>query len=293
MGELAIDKLASVWTLVAPNERVSIKTHLHDVPKDDGTRVASGTHKVTPGETVSRIARDNGTTYQEICKLNGIEKPYTIYPGQILKLPPKHGKKAPVPPAPYHGQPATHAPVPDRAPRAAAALPGKPAVSEKRDQESRHPVADVVATTPSDRIAAAIAYAMKHKEPKSVHLCLKYVKRALFASKAIRSYPGIIAAKDFGPFLGKEGFDNLLESKPGANLKNAPIGSIIIYRPVEMQAYHGKTIYGHIEIKTEHGYVSDFFTERPTYGTDAVTMVSPVGRRIPVSYKVIGIWFKE
>lgn len=317
LGELAIDKLESAWTLVAPNERVALKTHLHEPAKDDAAPAATGTHKVDPGETVSRIARDNGTTYQELCKLNGIKKPYTIYPGQILKLPPKKGNKAAAPhdkpaAAPAPAQPTTAAPHPapapapkapaaapkpaapaaSKAPAPAATLPGKPTVNEKRDQDSKHPVANVVAPA-NGSIAATIAYALKHKEPKSIHMCLRYVKKALFATKMIRTYPGIVAAKDFGPFLGKEGFANLLETKPGTNLDNAPIGAIIVYRPVEMQEYNGKTVYGHIEIKTEKGYVSDYLSVKPTYGTDPVKMVSPVGRKIPVSYKVTGIWFKE
>jgi hypothetical protein len=60
-----------------------------------------------------------------------------------------------------------------------------------------------------------------------------------------------------------------------------------------MQEYKGKTVYGHIEIKTENGYVSDYFTEDPTYNTNPDTMRSRVGHKIPVSYRVIGIWFKE
>jgi len=286
LGELAIDKLESVWTLIAPNERVALRTRLHEPPKDSGPSASAGTHKVASGETVSRIARDNETTYQELCKLNGISKPYTIYPGQILKIPPKKaGKAASTAPAQLKPPAAASKPAP-------AALPGKPTVSEKRDEQGRHPVAKVAAPA-TGTISAAIAYALKHKEAHSIHLCLKYVKRALFANRMIRSYPGIVAAKDFGPFLGKEGFDNLLETRPGTNLSNAPIGAIIVYRPVEMQEYRGKTIYGHIEIKTEEGYVSDYLNPLPTYRTNPVTMVSPVGSKIPVSYKVIGIWYKE
>lgn len=282
LGELAIDKLESMWTLVAPNERVPLNTQLHEPPKAAAAPAAAGTHKVKSGETVSRIARDHETTYQELCKLNGIEKPYTIYPGQVLKLPPKKGAAG-----------AKAAPAPTPKPTAPAApLPGKPTVSEKRDEASQHPVAKVVAPG-TGTIEATIAYALKHKEPKSIHRCLRYVKRALFATKMIRSYPGIVAAKDFGPFLGTEGFANLLETKPGTNLNNAPIGAIIVYRPVEMQTYKGETIYGHIEIKTEKGYVSDFLNPVPTYSTNPVTMVSPKMRSIPVSYKVTGIWFKE
>ncbi|MFK3740898.1 LysM peptidoglycan-binding domain-containing protein [Massilia sp. TN1-12] len=135
LGELAIDKLESMWTLVAPNERVPLNTQLHEPPKAAAAPAAAGTHKVKSGETVSRIARDHETTYQELCKLNGIEKPYTIYPGQVLKLPPKKGAAS-----------AKAAPAPTPKPAAPAApLPGKPTVSEKRDESSQHPVAKVVA----------------------------------------------------------------------------------------------------------------------------------------------------
>jgi LysM repeat protein len=308
LGKLAIDKLESMWTLVAPNERVALKTHLHE-PVSKSPPAAAGVHKVKPGETVSRIARDQGTSYQEICKLNGISKPYTIYPGQVLKLPPKNAGQgahdaapanhaAPAQPAvaPVHASPAPARTVTESAAPAKVAaepLAGRPTVNEQRDEQSQHPIANVVATAPNDKISAAIAYAMKHKEKHSVHLCLKYVKRALFATKNIRTYPGIIAAKDFGPFLSKEAFKNLLITNPGTNLNTAPVGAVIIYRPVEMQEYKGKTVYGHIEIKTENGYVSDYFTEDPTYNTNPVTMRSPVGHKIPVSYRVIGIWFKE
>jgi LysM repeat protein len=295
LADLAIEKLESAWTLVAPKDRVPLKTHLHE-PKAEAVAPAPGTHKVESGETVSRIARDHGTTYQELCKLNGIGKPYVIFPGQILKLPPKKAgtSGATSAPAATHkaAAPAAATGAPAKGVPAPAAPPGKAIVKERRDPDSKHPVADVAAP-PAGGMAAAIAYAMQHAHPKSQHLCLKYVKRALFATKMIHTYPGVIAAKDFGPSLAAEGFQNLLESKPGANLNTAPVGSVIIYRPVEKQEHNGKTIYGHVEIKTEAGYVSDYFIEHPTYGTDEVTMVSPIGRTVPVSYKVTGIWFKE
>lgn len=300
LADLAIDQLESAWTLVAPKERVPLKTHLHE-PKAPAAASAPDTHKVASGETVSRIARDHGTTYKELCKLNGIEKPYTIYPGQILKLPPKrpaaatgHQPAAPAPaqkpaapPAAAH-VPAKNAPTPPPG----SAAPAKPVVKERRDPDSQHPVANVVAP-PAGGMAATIAYAMKRAHKTSQHLCLKYVKTALKATKMIHTYPNVVAAKDFGPSLAAEGFQNLLETKPGTNLATAPVGSVIIYRPIEMQVYNNETIYGHIEIKTETGYVSDYFTRNPTYGTDEITLVSRKGSKIPVRYKVIGIWFKE
>jgi len=84
LADLAIDKLESAWTLVAPKDRVPLKTHLHE-PKAGVAAPAPGMHKVEPGETVSRIARDHGTTYQELCKLNGIEKPYVIQFAEFLE----------------------------------------------------------------------------------------------------------------------------------------------------------------------------------------------------------------
>ncbi len=100
-------------------------------------------------------------------------------------------------------------------------------------------------------------------------------------------------AKDFGPVLEGEGFKNLLETSPGVNLDTAPIGSVIVYRPVESQSKNGVTISGHIEIKYNDGYVSDYATSHPTYSTDKVSMVSPVVRSYNVKFKVVGIWYKD
>ena len=44
------------------------------------------TYTVKPGDTLSGIAKKYGTTYQELAKINGIENPNLIYPGQVLKI---------------------------------------------------------------------------------------------------------------------------------------------------------------------------------------------------------------
>lgn len=369
LGELNICRAESTWTLVAPAQHFKVKTHVHE-PQPGTQQAAPETHKVRAGETLSRIASDNETTYQELAKLNGIEKPYTIFPDQILKLPPKKGAKAaakpaapaaapkaaPAAPAAAHGAPAAapaphpahsapHATAPAAAPTAsapahqparpaaqpahtsspapqaarpaapaaghpaapAAAAPqasrpaaqaspaqrAKPVVQEKRSAETQHPEAKVLASMPSDRIRAAITYAMANKKSKSIGYCLKYVKRALVASHLFAKYPPCEHAKDFGPYLEKEGFVNLLVTKPNINLLNAPIGSVIIYRPVEKQTYSGGVISGHIEIKHEDGYVSDFNANNPTYATHPTKMKSPVHKRYKVSFEVTGIWYKE
>ncbi len=45
------------------------------------------TYVVRHGDNLFRIALNNGTTYQKLAELNGIPAPYTVYPGQVLKLP--------------------------------------------------------------------------------------------------------------------------------------------------------------------------------------------------------------
>ena len=44
------------------------------------------TYTVKKGDTLSTIAAKHGTTYQKLAQKNGIKAPYTIYPGQKLKI---------------------------------------------------------------------------------------------------------------------------------------------------------------------------------------------------------------
>jgi lipoprotein NlpD len=60
---------------------------------------ASGTYTVVKGDTLYSIAFRNGTDFREVAQLNGIAAPYTIWPGQVLKLPGYGG------PAPVHAPP--------------------------------------------------------------------------------------------------------------------------------------------------------------------------------------------
>jgi LysM repeat protein len=45
------------------------------------------TYTVKLGDNLFRIALNNGTTYQKLAELNGIAPPYTVFVGQVLKLP--------------------------------------------------------------------------------------------------------------------------------------------------------------------------------------------------------------
>ena len=44
-------------------------------------------YKVVRGDTLSKIAKKFGTTYQELARINGISDPNKIQVGQIIKLP--------------------------------------------------------------------------------------------------------------------------------------------------------------------------------------------------------------
>ncbi|BCX81944.1 lipoprotein NlpD [Methylomarinovum caldicuralii] len=46
-------------------------------------------YRVHPGDTLYSIARRSGRDYHDLARWNGISPPYTIYPGQLLRLVPR------------------------------------------------------------------------------------------------------------------------------------------------------------------------------------------------------------
>ncbi|CDG83224.1 LysM peptidoglycan-binding domain-containing protein [Janthinobacterium agaricidamnosum] len=320
IGEIALSKFESAWTIVAPKQRSTVKTHVHEAHA--GAAPGDGqSHKVKKGETLSGIARGAGCTYLQIAKLNNIAAPYLLHPGQILKMPdakkkppaakpaaaPAKPASAPAQPpapasrtaAPAATKPAASAPEPKKEPAKPALAASAPVVTEKRSAQTSHPEAQVTKVALSHKNEAAIAYALKHKKASSIGYCLRHVKNALWKSGFYKDYPGCQYAKDFGPFLKKAGFANLLETRPGTDLNSAPLGAIVIYWPVESQTYTNakskktEVIAGHIEIKCTEGYVSDFLAKRPTYSMNPKTLVSPKSSKYGVTFKVTGIWYKD
>ena len=57
-----------------------------DNPIDDDENDGK-TYIIQPGDTLSKIAAQFGTTVEELCKLNDIEDPDMIYAGALLNLP--------------------------------------------------------------------------------------------------------------------------------------------------------------------------------------------------------------
>jgi lipoprotein NlpD len=57
---------------------------------------SGGTYRVQRGDTLYSIAFRNGVDYRELAEWNGIEPPYTIYPGRELRLSPRASARPPV-----------------------------------------------------------------------------------------------------------------------------------------------------------------------------------------------------
>lgn len=80
----------------------------------------------------------------------------------------------------------------------------------------------------------------------STSSCWRYVKQALLAAKTIDSYPKTGYAKQAGTELTESyGFKRLSITDP----YQAPLGAVIVY---------GGGGAGHVELRTEDGFVSDF-----------------------------------
>ncbi len=98
-------------------------------------------------------------------------------------------------------------------------------------------------------LTKAIEIAEDDAEPKSTNWCWRYVKRALVKSGAVDRYPGTRHAKQAGGELKHFGFEQIQVDDP----YEAPVGSVLVY---------GGNGPGHVEFKTEDGFVSDFKTKK-------------------------------
>ncbi len=98
--------------------------------------------------------------------------------------------------------------------------------------------------------AAQIAEERAHKH--SIRSCWRYVKEALLAAEVVQTYPKTTYAKQAGEELLREhGFCRLPISDPF----KAPLGSVLVY---------GGRGAGHVEIRTDVGFVSDFESRTPS-----------------------------
>src|SRR5436309_15306807 len=105
---------------------------------------------------------------------------------------------------------------------------------------------------PKMRRAATIAE--ERARAHSLSKCWHFVKEALVAAGAVRSRPQTTLAKQAGQELvNNYGFKRL----PVSNPYEAPVGSVLVY--------DAKRAAGHVEIRTETGFVSDFRSKTPSH----------------------------
>src|ERR1700757_4801411 len=104
---------------------------------------------------------------------------------------------------------------------------------------------------PKLRRAATIAE--ERARAHSLSKCWQFVKNALVAAGVVKSRPQTPLAKQAGQELVKNyGFKKLPVSDP----YEAPVGSVLVYG--------AKRAAGHVEIRTESGFVSDFRSKTPS-----------------------------
>ena len=111
----------------------------------------------------------------------------------------------------------------------------------------------------------ALRFAMANKRSRSGGKCYRYVKRALVASKQVKTYPPGGHARDAVKDLKAQGWINLLDDpRYKGKIKNpsdAPKGAVVVtWNSVLRES-------GDINMKLDWGdkggYVSDFYNDRP------------------------------
>ena len=103
------------------------------------------------------------------------------------------------------------------------------------------------------KLMRAATIAQERARAHSRSLCWRYVKQALVASGAVTSYPKTPLAKQAGQELVNDyGFKKLAVNDPF----KAPVGAVLVY------GAHRAA--GHVEIRTNDGFVSDFRSKTPS-----------------------------
>ena len=103
-----------------------------------------------------------------------------------------------------------------------------------------------------ERMGDAIRIAENAARSRSIKRCWRYVKRALQLANVIACYPRTRLAKQAAVELPQRyGFKQI----PVENPFEAPVGAVLVY---------GGRGAGHVEIRTESGFVSDFSSPDPS-----------------------------
>lgn len=101
------------------------------------------------------------------------------------------------------------------------------------------------------RMIRAAQIARQRAKPRMTWHCWAYVKDALLAANVVENRPVSVWARQAGTELSRKyGFKKLSTKDPYA----APVGAVIVY---------GGHDAGHVELRSESGFVSDFTSRRP------------------------------
>ena len=101
------------------------------------------------------------------------------------------------------------------------------------------------------RMLRAVKLAQDRAHEQTTWHCWAYVKNALLAANVVSSRPTTPYARQAGEELERHfGFKKIRESDP----RRAPVGAVVVY---------GGGDAGHVEMRTERGFVSDFFSTTP------------------------------
>lgn len=103
-----------------------------------------------------------------------------------------------------------------------------------------------------ERMIRASEIARSRARKHSTKKCWRSVKDALLAAKALPTRPDTLYAKQAANELSREyGYKRLSVRDP----YRAPIGAVLVY---------GGRGAGHVELRTRSGFVSDFFSAKPS-----------------------------
>jgi hypothetical protein len=109
-------------------------------------------------------------------------------------------------------------------------------------------------STIDPKLCRAATIAQERANAHSHSLCWRFVKEALVAAGVVRSRPTTLLAKQAGQELvNNYGFKKL----PVSNPYEAPVGAVLVYGATQAAA-------GHVEIRTQDGFVSDFRSKTPS-----------------------------
>ena len=103
-----------------------------------------------------------------------------------------------------------------------------------------------------ERMIRAAEIAASRAQKHSARKCWRSVKDALVAARALPDRPDTVYAKQAATELSSEyGFKRLSVRDPW----RAPVGAVLVY---------GGRGAGHVELRTRSGFVSDFYSQKPS-----------------------------